>query len=51
MLLGWLFYGQFPDALTLSGIGVIAASGLLLAWHERRRAVGAAVVEEPPAVD
>jgi len=30
---------------------VIAASGLLLAWHERRSAVGRAVVEEPPAVD
>ena len=51
ILLGWLFYGQFPDALTLVGIGVIAASGLYLAWHERRRARGAAVVEEPPAVD
>jgi drug/metabolite transporter (DMT)-like permease len=51
MLLGWLLYGQFPDILTLAGIGVIAASGLLLAWHERRRARGAAVVEEPPAID
>jgi drug/metabolite transporter (DMT)-like permease len=51
ILLGWLFYAQFPDVLTLVGIGVIAASGLLLAWHERRRARGVAVVEEPPAID
>jgi drug/metabolite transporter (DMT)-like permease len=51
ILLGWLIYGQFPDALTLTGIGVIAVSGLLLAWHERRRARGAPVVEEPTAVD
>jgi len=51
ILLGWLIYGQFPDVLTLVGIGVIAASGLFLAWHERRRARGTAVVEAPPAAD
>jgi len=48
MLAGWILFGQFPDRYTLAGIGVIATSGLLLAWHERRRAL---VVEEPVAVD
>ena len=37
-LLGWLVYGDFPDALTLAGMAVIAGSGLLITLHERRRA-------------
>ncbi len=48
-LIGWLVFGQFPGALTLAGMAVIAGSGLLLAWHERRRALQAPA--EPPAVD
>jgi drug/metabolite transporter (DMT)-like permease len=36
-LLGWLVYGEFPDALTLAGMAVIAGSGLLITLHERRR--------------
>ena len=52
ILLGWLFYGQFPDTLTLAGIGVIAVerSPPRLA-RAPARARGAPVVEEPPAVD
>lgn len=49
--LGWLFYGNFPDGYSLAGIAIIAASGLLLAWHERRRVAVIAAVEEPTAVD
>jgi drug/metabolite transporter (DMT)-like permease len=48
-LIGWLVYGDFPGALTLSGMALIAGSGLLLTWHERRRALIAA--PEPTAVD
>jgi drug/metabolite transporter (DMT)-like permease len=48
-LLGWAFFGHFPDAPALLGMAVIAGSGLLLAWHERRRALAA--VREPTAVD
>jgi drug/metabolite transporter (DMT)-like permease len=48
-LLGWAFFGQFPDAPALLGMAVIAGSGLLLAWHERRRALAA--INEPAAVD
>ncbi len=51
VLLGWLVFGQFPDRITLAGIGVIAGSGLLLAWHERRQALLAAVARGPTAVD
>ena len=36
-LLGWFGFGNFPDAYSLAGMAVIAASGLLLTWHERRR--------------
>jgi drug/metabolite transporter (DMT)-like permease len=41
--LGYGIFGDFPDAFTLAGMAIIAGSGLLLAWHERRqaRAVGA----------
>lgn len=36
-LLGWLAFGQFPDAASLVGMAVIAASGLWMALGERRR--------------
>jgi hypothetical protein len=42
-------FDDFPDALTLAGMAVIAGSGLLLTWHERRRAL--IVPPEPTAVD
>jgi len=48
-LIGWLVYDDFPDALTLAGMALIAGSGLLLTWHERRRALISA--PEPTAVD
>ena len=48
-LIGWLAYNTFPDALTLAGMALIAGSGLLLTWHERRRALLAPA--EPTAVD
>jgi drug/metabolite transporter (DMT)-like permease len=48
-LIGWAAFGQFPDVPALAGMAIIACSGLLLAWHERRRAAAAAL--DPPAVD
>ncbi len=35
-LLGWLVFGNVPDAVTAAGMAVIAASGLWLALAERR---------------
>ena len=37
LLLGWLVFGQLPDALAFVGIATIAASGLLLILAHRRR--------------
>jgi drug/metabolite transporter (DMT)-like permease len=40
--LGWLIWGQFPDALTWVGIAVICASGITIGaieWRARRRHV------------
>jgi len=48
-LVGWIVFGNFPDAWTLAGMAVIAGSGLLLALHERRHAKSA--TQEPTAVD
>lgn len=38
MLFGWLAYRDFPNTLAITGMAVIAGSGLLMALHERRRA-------------
>ena len=38
MLFGWIFYRDFPNAIAIVGMAVIAGSGLLMTLHERRRA-------------
>ena len=48
-MIGWIAFAELPDALTFAGMALIAGSGLLLTWHERRRALIAA--PEPTAVD
>ena len=45
-LLGWVVYGDFPDALTLAGMAVIAGSGLLITLHERRRRIADPITVE-----
>jgi drug/metabolite transporter (DMT)-like permease len=37
-LAGWLVFGSFPDGWTMTGIVVIAGSGIVLTWYERRSA-------------
>ena len=37
-LAGWLVFGSFPDGWTMTGIVVIAGSGMVLTWYERRSA-------------
>lgn len=34
-LLGWLVFGDFPDRLALAGMGIIVASGVVVACTER----------------
>jgi drug/metabolite transporter (DMT)-like permease len=48
-LAGWLVFGTFPDAWTLTGIVIIAGSGVVLTWYERWRA--SLLPAEPTAVD
>jgi drug/metabolite transporter (DMT)-like permease len=48
-LAGWLVFSTFPDGWTLTGILVIAASGVVLTWYERWRA--SLPQSEPAAVD
>ncbi len=48
-LAGWLVFGTFPDGWALTGIIVIASSGVVLTWYERWRA--SLPQSEPAAVD
>ncbi len=36
-LLGYLIWGDFPDAMTLSGMAIVVASGVYIAYREFRR--------------
>lgn len=41
-VLGYLIFGNFPDPWTWVGAGMIIASGIYIAWRERRRAAARA---------
>jgi drug/metabolite transporter (DMT)-like permease len=49
-LLGWLVFGQVPDALTVLGMSVIAASGLMTAIKSRQSSSSFIDPERPPTV-
>lgn len=36
-VVGWIMFADFPDAMTWLGMGIIVASGLLIAWREAVR--------------
>jgi drug/metabolite transporter (DMT)-like permease len=38
LVLGWLIFGSFPDALTLAGAGLVVATGIYTFFRERRLA-------------
>jgi drug/metabolite transporter (DMT)-like permease len=38
--LGYIFFGDLPDAFTLSGAGIIVAAGLYIFWREEMRGGG-----------
>lgn len=44
-ILGWAIFGDFPDALTWTGIAIIIASGLYILWRERRASRQVAIAE------
>ena len=46
---GWIAFGDFPDRISMLGMGIIAGSGLLLTWHERRQRKFE--VPNPPTID
>lgn len=37
IVLGWLVFGQLPGALTLTGAGIVIATGLFTLYRERRQ--------------
>ncbi|RFB72972.1 MULTISPECIES: DMT family transporter [unclassified Herbaspirillum] len=45
--MGWLVFNQFPDAVTILGIGIICASGMGIAYVEHRRAHPLRVAADP----
>jgi drug/metabolite transporter (DMT)-like permease len=36
VVLGWLAFGDFPDAWTLVGSGIVVATGIFTIWRERK---------------
>jgi drug/metabolite transporter (DMT)-like permease len=54
-LIGWIAFGTFPDAFALTGMAVIALSGLLITLRQQQRRPREAPVDtvspEPTAVD
>jgi drug/metabolite transporter (DMT)-like permease len=40
VVLGWWFFGDFPDGWTFLGVGVLIASAVYISMRERRRQVG-----------
>lgn len=43
IVLGWLAFGQLPDAFTLFGAGLVVATGIFTFWRERRLKAAALV--------
>lgn len=41
LVLGWLFFNEFPDAITLAGAGLVVATGIYTFHRERRLAARA----------
>jgi drug/metabolite transporter (DMT)-like permease len=41
VVLGWLAFGDFPDAWTLVGSGIVVATGIFTIWREHKLRAGA----------
>jgi len=39
VLVGYMLFGDLPDALTWLGAGIVIASGLYIGWTQTRRRV------------
>ncbi len=46
LLLGWVIFDEWPDALTLLGGGIVVATGLFTLWREQRANTPTARAEE-----
>jgi drug/metabolite transporter (DMT)-like permease len=41
VVVGWVFFGDFPDGWTFVGVGILIASAIYISLRERRRKAGA----------
>ena len=38
-LAGWYFFGDFPDAWTFAGVGILIACAIYISWRESKREI------------
>ena len=48
VVLGWLVFGDVPDAFTLTGAAIIVGAGLYILWREQIVARREPMVAAPP---
>jgi drug/metabolite transporter (DMT)-like permease len=46
VIVGWWFFGDFPDRWTFLGVGVLVACAIYISYRERKRGIRPA--PEPP---
>jgi drug/metabolite transporter (DMT)-like permease len=49
LILGWAVFGDWPDALTLTGAAIVLATGAFTLWRERRASRRAILTQARPA--
>lgn len=48
LILGFVVFGEFPDAITLLGAGIVVATGFFTLWRERQKRIRLAATATRP---